>query len=439
MVTAIDSFCGAGGSTTGLKAAGIEVIHAANHWDRAIESHNTNHPEIDHSCVDLHMEHPSRFPKADIGWFSPSCTTHSPAGGRKRRHPGQLNLFNKTAPDPSVERSRMGAWDVVNFTEYHRYQLVMVENVLEFTEWELYDHWLKAMQALGYAHQVLCFNSQFAGVPQSRDRVYVIFHRKGNRKPNIDFRPLAHCPEHGEVHAVQIWKRAKRLGKYRAQYLYGCPHCAAEVVPHRVAAATAIDWSIKCPKIGDRARPLSEATLRRVEKGLRRFAPGQPMIDTLRTHAIPKLVTEPSTTVAAQGRHHAVVMPPFLAAYHGGRDSIRGVDEPAYTVATSNQMGLIQPFLSSYYGSGGEAPIDAPAPTMRTVQGHALVEPDYSAAVADCGYRMITAPEAKRLMGFPDDYVLLGNQSEQFKQAGNAVTPPVAELLGRAAIDSLNP
>jgi DNA (cytosine-5)-methyltransferase 1 len=438
VVTAIDSFCGAGGSTTGLKAAGIEVIHAANHWARAIESHNTNHPEIDHSCVDLHMEHPSRFPKADIGWFSPSCTTHSPAGGRKRKHPGQLDLLNQKTPDPSVERSRMGAWDVVNFAEFHRYQLVMVENVLEFTEWELYDHWLNAMRALGYDHQVVCFNSQFAGVPQSRDRVYVVFHRKGNRKPNVDFRPLGQCPEHGEVQAIQIWKRAKRLGKYRAQYLYGCPHCGAEVVPYRVAAATAIDWSIKCPKIGDRVRPLSEATLRRVEKGLRRFAPGQPMIDTLRTNAIPKLAIEPLTTIAAQGRHHAVVMPPFLAAYHGGRDSIRGCDEPAYTVATSNQMGLIQPFLSGYYGKGSESPVDAPSPTMRTVQGHALVEPDWSATVADCGYRMITAPEAKRLMGFPANYVLLGNQSEQFKQAGNAVTPPVAELLGRAAIASLN-
>jgi DNA (cytosine-5)-methyltransferase 1 len=440
-ITAIDSFCGAGGSTTGLKAAGIEVIHAANHWARAIESHNTNHPDVDHSCVDLHMEHPSRFPKADIGWFSPSCTTHSPAGGRKRKHPGQLDLLNPKAPDPSVERSRMGAWDVVNFTEFHRYQVVIVENVLEFTEWELFGHWIKAMRALGYIHQICCFNSQFAGVPQSRDRVYVVFHRKGNRKPIVDFKPLGQCPEHGEVRAVQAWKQQSlrsRIGKYRTQYIYACPHCAAEVVPQQVPASSAIDWAIPCPRIGDRVRPLSEATLRRVEKGLRRFAvQPRPLIDTLRNHAIPRPVDEPTTTVTAQGNHHALIAPPFLAAYHGGRDSTRSLDEPAYTVATSNQAALIKPFLSSYYGNGGESSIDSPAPTMRTVQGHALVEPDWTAAVEDCGYRMISAGEAKRLMGFASDYVLLGNQSEQFKQAGNAVTPPVAELLGRAAIASL--
>jgi DNA (cytosine-5)-methyltransferase 1 len=473
MVTAIDNFCGAGGSTTGLKAAGIRVVHAANHWERAIESHNTNHPEVDHSCVDLHIAHPSYFPKTDIGWFSIECTTFSPSGGRKRKHPGQLDLFNPKKPDPSVERSRMGAWDVVNFAEFHRYQLVMVENVLEFTEWELYDHWLKAMHTLGYSYQVVCFNSQFAGVPQSRDRIYVVFHRSGNRKPNVDFQPLASCEEHGEIHAVQSWKNQRRVGKYKAQYVYVCPKCGVEVMPHRVSAAAAIDWSLPCPKIKDRQRPLSEATLRRVEKGLKRFADAaffvhrgystapeydrthsidepaptqttsaklylaQPLIDTLRNNATPRPVDEPTTTVTAQGRHHALVMPPFLAAYHGGRDSVRSIDEPSYTIATSNQTALIQPFVSGYYGNGSESPVSSPSPTIRTVQGHALVTPDWSALVEDCGYRMITAEEAKQLMGFPENYVLVGNQSERYKQAGNAVTPPVAEILGRAAIASL--
>ena len=98
----------------------------------------------------------------------------------------------------------------------------------------------------------------------------------------------------------------------------------------------------------------------------------------------------------------------------------------------------MQPFISSYYGNGGSALVSDPAPTMRTHQGHALIEPDLSAMVEESGYRMIRAHEAKRMMGFPTDYVLLGNQEEQFKQAGNAVTPMVAEMLGRAVIESLS-
>lgn len=39
-LTATDQFCGAGGSTSGAKAAGVEVKMALNHWDLAIETHN---------------------------------------------------------------------------------------------------------------------------------------------------------------------------------------------------------------------------------------------------------------------------------------------------------------------------------------------------------------------------------------------------------------
>ena len=37
-----DIFCGAGGSSIGLVAAGLELKLAANHWDRAIETHSAN-------------------------------------------------------------------------------------------------------------------------------------------------------------------------------------------------------------------------------------------------------------------------------------------------------------------------------------------------------------------------------------------------------------
>lgn len=491
-ITAIDNFCGAGGSTTGLKAAGIRVLHAANHWKRAIESHNTNHPEINHSCVDLHIEHPARFPKTTIGWFSIECTTHSPAGGRKRKHPNQMHLWEQKVIDPAVERSRMGAWDVVRFTEYHRYQAVLVENVLEFMEWELFECWLKTMHALGYQHQIVFFNSQFAypkPVPQSRDRIYVVFHRVGNKKPNVDFRPPGKCVEHGEVQCVQGWKNPKRrYGKYgrRNQYLYYCPFCTREIVPYRSAAREAIDWTLPCPKISDRKRPLSPATLRRIEQGLKRFASpfvspsrtdnapffvhrgystsseydrvhsveepaptqttsaklylAQPFIDTARTHNIPTSLDEPTPTLTT-GRNLSIIEPPpFVAAYHGGRDAVASLEEPMWTIATSNQFGLVQPepFISSYYGNGGESSIGDPSPTIRTVQGHALVEPDWSLLVESCGYRMIQAHEAKLLMGFPSDYIILGNQEEQFKQEGNAVCPINAEMLGRSVIQSLS-
>jgi site-specific DNA-cytosine methylase len=73
MVTVSDFFCGAGGSSTGAVAAGAEVRVAVNHWDRAIETHNTNHPNTDHYLDDIQATHPSRYPKTDILWMSPEC------------------------------------------------------------------------------------------------------------------------------------------------------------------------------------------------------------------------------------------------------------------------------------------------------------------------------------------------------------------------------
>ncbi|WP_219719879.1 DNA cytosine methyltransferase [Microbacterium sp. UMB0228] len=45
-LTVTDLFCGAGGSSSGLREAGYKVVHAANHWALAIESHQINHPGL---------------------------------------------------------------------------------------------------------------------------------------------------------------------------------------------------------------------------------------------------------------------------------------------------------------------------------------------------------------------------------------------------------
>jgi DNA (cytosine-5)-methyltransferase 1 len=48
---------------------------------------------------------------------------------------------------------------------------------------------------------------------------------------------------------------------------------------------------------------------------------------------------------------------------------------------------------------------------------------------------MFKVPEIKRAMAFPDDYVLLGNQDEQVKMCGNAVTPPPMERMVVACLE----
>lgn len=270
-VTVTDLFCGAGGSSIGAEAAGARLVMAANHWRLAIETHNTNFPHADHDCADVSQVNPRRYPRTDVLIASPECTNHSSAKTSKARS----TLWDPTA-DAQEERSRATMWDVPRFAEHHRYELVIVENVVEARRWAPYDAWLGAMGALGYDHRALYLNSFIAHpTPQSRDRMYVVFWRRGNPAPDLDFRPLAWCAAcEADVEAIQAWKNPTRpFGKYRAQYVFRCARCSGIALPYAWPAAAAIDWALPAPRIGDRGRPLAEATLRRIRAGLERYGP----------------------------------------------------------------------------------------------------------------------------------------------------------------------
>lgn len=48
MLTLTDLFCGAGGSSTGAVAVpGVSIRVASNHWQLAVETHNTNHADAE--------------------------------------------------------------------------------------------------------------------------------------------------------------------------------------------------------------------------------------------------------------------------------------------------------------------------------------------------------------------------------------------------------
>jgi len=51
--------------------------------------------------------------------------------------------------------------------------------------------------------------------------------------------------------------------------------------------------------------------------------------------------------------------------------------------------------------------------------------------------RGLTAREAARIQGFPDEFVFEGSMATQFRLIGNAVPPPVAECIATAIKDSL--
>jgi DNA (cytosine-5)-methyltransferase 1 len=383
-ITLTDQFCGAGGSSIGATMAGAEVRLAMNHWKLAIETHNTNFPNVDHDCTDISAVNPRRYPSTDILITSPECTNHSLAKGKPRRF-YERDLFNNVLIDPSEERSRATMWDVVRFAEYHDYRMIVVENVVDAAKWRTWDAWLSAMHALGYEHEVVYFNSMFAfPTPQSRDRLYTIFWKKGNRKPDLEFRPTAFCSNCAHnVESIQTWKKRAKWGRYKQQYFYRCPQCHQEVTPYYFAAFNAIDWTIEAERIGDREKPLKPKTLARIQYGLDAYG-RQIMIVTGRYTSgvecrVKDAQREPMPTQPGDASH-AVVMPWLIDTAHSqanGKYVTKGTD-PAPTQTTAQTLGIVAGFLTTNYGGNAQpqfmsSGLDAPVRTLTTSGNQSLL------------------------------------------------------------------
>lgn len=163
-MNAIDLFAGAGGFSTGAEMAGCNVIWAANHWQSAVDVHAINHPNAQHACQDLHQANWADVPAHDLLLASPCCQGHSKARG-------------KLAGNPQHDASRSTAWTVVSATEYHRPVAAVVENVPEFLKWSLYPAWQSAMEALGYCLSLHIVDAADHGVPQHRERLFIVMVR----------------------------------------------------------------------------------------------------------------------------------------------------------------------------------------------------------------------------------------------------------------------
>ncbi|MDH1904146.1 DNA cytosine methyltransferase [Comamonas aquatica] len=157
----VDLFAGAGGFSTGATMAGAQVVWAANHWPLAVKYHAANHPGTDHACQDLQQADWSQVPAHDLLLASPCCQGHSPARG-------------KAHGNPQHDASRSTAWAVVSAAEQHRPAGAVIENVPEFMGWALYPAWKSAMEALGYTLAPHVLDAADHGVPQHRERLFIV-------------------------------------------------------------------------------------------------------------------------------------------------------------------------------------------------------------------------------------------------------------------------
>ena len=103
-----------------------------------------------------------------------------------------------------------------------------------------------------------------------------------------------------------------------------------------------------------------------------------------------------------------------------------GIDNPCFTLIA--KMDKKPPYLVvTETGDIAIEVYETDSPMVRKIK-------EFMAAhgIVDIKMRMLKIVELKRIMGFPEDYVLVGTQADQKKFIGNAVEVNMARVLCEA-------
>lgn len=333
----VDNFAGGGGASTGIEAAlGRAVDIAINHDEAALRMHEANHPGTVHIRNNIWQVHPTEVVAGrhvSLAWFSPDCKHFSKAKGGKPREKSIRDL----------------AWVVVLWAQRVKPDVILLENVEEFRTWgpldddgfpikeragETFEKWTKALRRAGYKMQWRELRACDYGAPTIRKRFFMIARRDGL--------PIAWpAPTHGKPDSDEV-----KVGKLK---------------PWRTAAEI-IDWSIACPSIFERKKPLAEKTLRRIAHGIMKFVVNNPhpFIVPLTHHGSDGRsygLGDPLPTVTGANRGEMAVATPFFArTAHGDVDSkgkrrgkpCHGPEEGFPTVTQSQDSALIVPHITKF-------------------------------------------------------------------------------------------
>jgi len=162
----VSLFAGCGGTDLGFKLAGHEIIYANDIDRQACETYKNNFPNVEVTHKDI--KNIKKFPEAQILVGCYPCQGFSAAGKR----------------DPNDNRNML-------YLEFARAlrtikpKFFVVENVkgiLSTPNKKIFKNMLKLFRRCGYKVNYKLLNAKDYGIPQNRERVFIVGVRK-----DIDF------------------------------------------------------------------------------------------------------------------------------------------------------------------------------------------------------------------------------------------------------------
>lgn len=394
----VDLFAGGGGASEALKQAlGIDPALAYNHDEWAIGMHAANHPLTIHHREDIWHADPRRdVAGRPIGWFhaSPDCTHFSQAkGGQPRSHKtralswvalkwiGQLlraDLRDGTNTAPRI-LSLENVWQILTWGPLVAKRCKVTGRVLKM------DGTVAARgERVPVANQQLVPDKRHSG--RTWRQFVAALESKGYR---VEWRKLTASDYGAGTSRERLFLLARRDGE---PIVWPAPtHGTALGQQPRVRAADCLDFSLPCPSIFTRKRPLADATLRRIAKGVMRHVlqSADPFIVPATHQGSDRVndVQAPLPTITAANRGELMLVAPELAPFiaeHANSSHTIGsmrADEPLRTICAGVKGGhfsAVAPILAGVGGRAGQSePRSGAEPlyTMTTKADTALVAP----------------------------------------------------------------
>lgn len=180
--------CG-GGSTMGYKLAGFNHLGGVEIDPPIADIYKTNHEPKYLFTEDIRQfnkrtDLPKELFNLDILDGSPPCSTFSMAGSREKAW-GKEKVFREGQTKQSLDDLVFVYCDTIIKLQPKVFLLENVKGIIQGNAKVYSKNIVKKMSEAGYTVQVFCLNAASMGVPQKRERVFFIGHKKEYNLPKL--------------------------------------------------------------------------------------------------------------------------------------------------------------------------------------------------------------------------------------------------------------
>lgn len=416
----LDLFAGIGGFRLGMESAGHECIGFCeiDKYARASYKaiHNTEGEIELHDITTVSDESIRGFGSVDVICGGFPCQAFSIAGHRRGFEDTRGTLF----------------FEICRFASILKPKYLFLENVrglLNHDGGATFETIIRTLDGLGYDVEWQVLNSKNFGVPQNRERVFIIGHLRGERTRNVF--PIGRESEQSDrqqskIEIVGNTKNPNGTGQGTGSIVYDSKGLIGTLCARDYKEPKQIAIPVLTP---DRAE--------KRQNGRRFKTDGEPMFTLTaqdRHGVVVKNEIKKYGTIEPNFNDSGVIyetdgIAPTLRAYQGGnlepKIRVKEATKQGYAEAEiGDSVNLSHPNSKTRRGRVGKQI----ANTLLTGESQGVVDPDFR-------IRKLTPRECWRLQGFPDwafdKAQEVNSNSQLYKQAGNSVTVNVITAIAK--------